>query len=313
MRLSVFKSVKDAWVFDTIDGDWSEMVNLLLEKDNAKEKDQVLMFNFCKFKSVEEGAEPGRSRKFEYDVETKKSEWTGEYNYYEGTIRRCGNNLVEIYGIVLDFDKNVTLEEAMTKYANYEYVIYTTWRHTLENHRFRMVIPFSRPLKAEDIELRKESIKEVFPDIDPASVSVSQSFYFHSGPEDSISYHNEGQFIDPYEMFEERERKVEFTGDRKPISDEQKERFIQLLCKIRLQDDVYHTWLMIGWAMNHGGFSLQDYQYVSSFMTREKTPQRCANVWNEGDGRITMGSLIKFLRKYYVDSEIFVNVENRRL
>ena len=61
-----------------------------------------------------------------------------------------------------------------------------------------MVIPFTRPLLADDIAGRQKDIKKMFPTVDNASFSVSQSFYFHSGKNDPIAFRNKGLMIDPY-------------------------------------------------------------------------------------------------------------------
>jgi hypothetical protein len=59
-----------------------------------------------------------------------------------------------------------------------------------------------------DIAGRQASICETFPGVDAASFTVSQSFYFHSGKNNTYSYWNEGEMIDPYKHFEHREPEV---------------------------------------------------------------------------------------------------------
>jgi hypothetical protein len=131
----------------------------------------------------------------------------GTYREIPATVRRCKANVVALWGIVLDVDENKTIEQVIEELDGVEYVLYTTFRHTPEKHKFRVVIPFSEPLVAADIEGRKEAIMETFPDVDNASFTVSQSFFFHSGKNDPIAYHNEGTMINPYD-FEFREPKV---------------------------------------------------------------------------------------------------------
>jgi hypothetical protein len=111
---------------------------------------------------------------------------------------------VALNGIILDVDKSMAIDQVAEQLEQVEYVLYTTFRHTNENHRFRVVIPFSQPLLAADIPLYKDSIKEYFPGVDNASFSVSQSFYFHSGKNNPRAYRNKGIMIDPY-VFDRRE------------------------------------------------------------------------------------------------------------
>jgi hypothetical protein len=102
----------------------------------------------------------------------------------------------------------MTIEQAQDLYKDIEHVIYTTFRHTAQRHKFRVVIPFSQPLLAADIPGRQASITQTFPGVDAASFTVSQSFYFHSGhSEATCAIWNEGVMIDPY-AFEYREPQV---------------------------------------------------------------------------------------------------------
>jgi hypothetical protein len=184
---------------------------------DADSKDKVELYNMVHFKSSNDPTvEPGR--RYHYIDSVKQS----TYDEIPNTVRRCKNNVISITGIVLDVDEEMTMEQAMTKLDGIEYVLYTTFRHTPEKHKFRIVIPFSKPLLAEDVAGRQQDIISMFPGVDNASFTVSQSFYFHSGKNDSIAYHNKGYIIDPYE-FEYREPEVyipqETTIDR-DIDDE---------------------------------------------------------------------------------------------
>ena len=293
MRLSIFKSVKKAYVADVIDGDWDAIASRLIQKHEAPSKDKVFLFNFCKFKDLPE-AENGR--RYHYINGEKQT----TYDYIPGTVRRCAHNIDEVYGVVLDFDGELSLEDAIAQFYDFDYVIYTTWRHTPEKHRFRMVIPFSQPLKAEDIAKRKDSMMEAFPWIDPASLNMSQSFYFHSGENDCIAFRSPygRDMIDPYSFEEYIPPPMEHV-ERGEMLDVQKEKFLDALSSIRLTEPVYPTWTRIGWAMRNDGFSLQDFQYISSIITKEKTPQMCAQIWEEPYNNIDCGYLYNLLTKQY--------------
>jgi hypothetical protein len=203
MILSNYKSVKNAYIDassqNVFDMDWEEMVAFLSYHRKAEKKDDVELFNLGEFKTL---ADPTceLGRKYHY-VNGERQE---TFDPIPNTIRRCKENLIQIWGIVLDFDSNVTILDAMDKYNEYEWVLYTTFRNLTEKNekgeliqKFRMVLPFSNPLMRDDIPKYRRSIEQMFPDVDGASFSVSQTFYYHSGPY-PFTHHNRGRIIDPY-------------------------------------------------------------------------------------------------------------------
>jgi len=217
MILTTFKSVSKAYVDLSIDLPWTELAELLCEHHDVDEKEKTPMFNFAEFKTL---ADPTHELARAYDY--KDGMRLESYRELTDTVRRSKANVLALNGIVLDVDKSMTMEQVMEQLKDVEYVLYTTFRHTADNHRFRVIIPFSKPLLAGDIPLYQASIKEYFPGVDNASFSVSQSFYFHSGKNDPVAYHNKGIMIDPY-VFERREPEpvtepkinlVEFTAQQ---------------------------------------------------------------------------------------------------
>jgi len=209
MIITTFKSIGKAYVDLRIDQTWPEQVQILMEHHQAKRKEDVLMFNLAEFKSVDDPFVE-RARKYHGQVVegTFMRDANGAYDEIPDTVRRCKGNLVSISGIILDVDEAMTIETAMTMLEPLEYVLYTTFRHTPEKHKFRIVIPFARPLLAGDIAGRQASIMSTFPGVDNCSFTMSQSFYFHSGNVDPIAYHNPGIILDPYDNFAYTEPKI---------------------------------------------------------------------------------------------------------
>lgn len=203
MIFTIFKSVSKAYIDDMRDvfedTTWDDFVQILMDHQNIDEKEQGTLYNLARFKDIgDETALLGRKKIY------KNGEWTGEYHYFPNTVRRCKDNLVSISGILLDFDKDCKIETEMLKFKGIECVLYTTFNHTEDSHRFRIVVPFTKPLLAEDIASKTESIKELFTGVDDASFSASQSFYFHAGHNNPVVIHNSGYMIDPYNDFETR-------------------------------------------------------------------------------------------------------------
>lgn len=208
MILTTFKSVGKAYTDQVIDESWSILADLLTTHINSSSKETTPMFNFAEFKNIlDPSVELGRR----YHGKMVDGVWTrspdGTYDELPNTVRRCKGNVVGINGIVLDVDEKMSIEQAKELFKDLEFVLYTTFRHTEKKHKFRVVIPFSQPLLKADIAGRQASICKTFPGVDHASFTVSQSFYFHSGLNNSYSIWNEGVMLDPY-AFEYSEPEV---------------------------------------------------------------------------------------------------------
>jgi hypothetical protein len=209
MKLTTFKSIGKAYTDLNIDLPWEDLVQLLTAHHPAKRKEDVPMFNLAEFKDVNDPfVERGRRYHGKIVDGAFMRDANGAYDEIPNTVRRCKGNVVSITGIVLDVDEAMTIEQAIDMLSPIEFVLYTTFRHTAEQHKFRIIIPFKRPLLAADIAGRQASISETFPGVDNASFTVSQSFYFHSGNKDRFTYHNKGVIVDPYDNFKYQEPKI---------------------------------------------------------------------------------------------------------
>ena len=186
---SVYLPIRPACQLDV---SWEEIAQLLVQHDNVDVKEDTNMFNLWQFKTLEEGAEEGQRKIGEE-----------EYERISGTVRRCANNAVGLWGLVIDYDKNITIEDAVQRLAGLEYVFYTTFKHTAENPRFRIVIPFNRIMTKAEFKLKKNSISETFIGADPASWNLSQAIYLHSGENDSFSFRSEGSFLSPDDFIDD--------------------------------------------------------------------------------------------------------------
>lgn len=200
MILTLFESTGKAYIHNEqqqiCDMPWVDVVEALSMHRNVSKKEDGELFNLAEFKKIgDETALLGRKKIF------KNGEWTGEYIHFPNTVRRCRDNIVSISGLVLDFDKDYTVDRAIDTFDGIEYILYTTFNHTFDNHRFRVVIPFIQQLWVDDIPKKMQSIKDTFIGVDDSSFSASQSFYFHSGNNDPLVYHNKGYMIDPYKDF----------------------------------------------------------------------------------------------------------------
>ena len=288
MIISTFKSVQRAYVDLRLDMTWEEICDLLTYHYDVDNKTDVELYNMVDFKTID--YELGRT--YHYIGNERQLE------FYEipNTVRRCKNNLVSISGIVLDYDKNQTIEQTIDELEGIEYVLYTTFRHTRENHRFRVVIPFSRPLLAEDVPGRQKDIKTMFPNVDNASFSVSQSFYFHSGKEDSIAYHNKGIMIDPY-IFEVEEivpynDVVEYDKN----TPEDINNMIQQL-KLHYPTLDYETWIRVTWAFCHELGQSEGINLMRQYYPESKPGEyKKLSTTRYNGKRVTIGTVVKMIK-----------------
>ena len=217
-KISIFKSVNQAYVEYVCDMPWTAMARDFCGITQCDSKDEVPLFNLVEFKSITDPSVE-LARRYNY-VDGQRTE-DGAYELIPGKVRRCRENVVGLHGIVLDIDADKTIEQAVELLDGIEYVLYTTYNHTWTNNKFRVIIPFSQPLLAADIAGRIDSIKQTFPGVDNASFSISQCFYFHSSadPEQAFTHWNRGAIINPYD-FEYQEPAVYVEPEVKPVPDD---------------------------------------------------------------------------------------------
>jgi hypothetical protein len=303
MIVTLFHSVSKAYIEDMRDVlddiSWTDFAQILQDKQNINEKEQGTLYNLARFKNIgDKTALLGRKKIF------KNGEWTGEYKYFDNTVRRCKENLVAISGILLDFDKDVTIENVISQYQGIEYVLYTTFNHTIDSHRFRMVIPFTIPLLFEDIERKKQSIKDTFKGVDDASFSAGQSFYFHAGHNDPIAFHNKGYMIDPYTDFidgvvEDKKVVKDFKSAFELTPEYQQKIIDSLLTCSGLR--YTHALTLVAICKTYGlGFN--DFNNICSKIsdndsTLVKMPSCRKDLWNSDYEKITVDKRDKFIKE----------------
>jgi hypothetical protein len=216
-------------------------------------------------------------------------------------------NFVSRQLIMVDIDNGMTLEDLFRNefYNIYGAGFYATPSFTLEHHKFRIMFRLAEP-ETDAGRLRKlnRGLLRVFEQADEACKDPTRIFY---GTPD-CRYFEQTDKILPLEaqavlieLIEEEDRqqaeamlnqpRVEYT-----MTDERRAKILELLNGCFVGN--YPLWRNIGWGLKSGGFSLQDFQYVTQGMMRAKTAQDTAKVWNDGsiNGQVTMGSVIHFLK-----------------
>ena len=115
---------------------------------------------------------------------------------------KCNNNFVSQELWTLDFDHNSTIDEILDRCKSKELEPvfgYTSFSHTPNNHRFRLVFHSNRLIT--DLEERNKiqrSIMNIFPECDPTCYSASHFFY---GGKQQLLF-GEEKIFDPDEIIQ---------------------------------------------------------------------------------------------------------------
>ncbi len=69
---------------------------------------------------------------------------------YPPQSRRGSDNVLHVSCLVLDYDKGLPASEALPAWESWFHVAHSTWSHTPEKHKFRVILPLACPVRAED-------------------------------------------------------------------------------------------------------------------------------------------------------------------
>jgi len=156
MKFNLYKNINEAYIHPdvVVDCDFEDIVNILKDSQQLVEnKEDPMMFNLCSWIDNFESPE-----------------------HRPGFIRRCKPNVAQIYALVLDIDGTRTLEDAVEEFIDYEFLIYSTFRNSLEKEKFRLLLPLNTPLTRLEFDQRHDSMCDTF-NVDRASFTISQAFY----------------------------------------------------------------------------------------------------------------------------------------
>jgi hypothetical protein len=216
-------------------------------------------------------------------------------------------NFVSRELVMVDIDNGMTIRDLFDNdfYNLYGAGFYATPSFTEQHHKFRIMFRLPQP-ETDSGRLRKlnRGLLKVFEQADEACKDPTRIFY---GTPD-CKYFEQTDKILPREAMEvlielinEEDAVAAEAIANQPVveytmTDSKKKKILELLkgCFV----GSYPMWRNIGWGLKAGGFSLQDFQYVTQGMMKQKTARDAAGVWNDGaiNGAVTMGSVIHFLK-----------------
>ncbi len=69
---------------------------------------------------------------------------------YPPNSRREAENVVHLSCLVLDYDSGVDIPQTSAQWTDWYHIVHTTWSHTPEHAKFRLILPLAKPIHAED-------------------------------------------------------------------------------------------------------------------------------------------------------------------
>lgn len=229
---------------------------------------------------------------------------------------RIGSEFVSRQLLMVDVDNDtnknsntLTIPELLQHpfYEAYGAGFYATHSFQPDHHKFRICFVLEQP-ETDSSRCRKiiRGLLKVFPAGDTACVDPVRLFYGNINcqlkecrnlvlPGSIVQTLVEIVEADDAEM---ASAMTNYNGPPPELSDTQRQRILDLLKQTFVGD--YRIWRSVGWGLKVGGFSLQDFQYVTAGMMRLKTPEAAAELWKQGKkipNGTSMGSVIYLLQE----------------
>jgi hypothetical protein len=117
-------------------------------------------------------------------------------SYKDGATR--GEAGVDLYyGITLDYDQGLPIEDAIARFEGFKYCAYTTFRSRPDHPKLRFIFPIQVPIDVKTYSGYKKFLKDFAGDgVDNASFSKSQMFYTPACPaefkDEALSWCSDG-------------------------------------------------------------------------------------------------------------------------
>jgi len=70
--------------------------------------------------------------------------------HYPANAKRGGDEVIHLSCLVLDYDKGLAFEEAQAVWMDWFHLAHSTWSHTPETPKFRIVLPLAGPVAASE-------------------------------------------------------------------------------------------------------------------------------------------------------------------
>lgn len=115
--------------------------------------------------------------------------------------KRSSKNVLELSCVVLDYDDGTSPDDASAIWEQYFHIVHTSWSHTPEKPRFRLVLPLSRPCPvAFWSRLWLWAEQHCGHEIDPACKGASRMWTLPAVPSDEsphLAFSHGSPLLDP--------------------------------------------------------------------------------------------------------------------
>lgn len=224
----------------------------------------------------------------------------------------------------VDIDHGMTLQELEENafYQAFGCGYYTSASHSEEEHRFRVLFQLEQPIY--DDTFTRALMEALTSELGGDRACTDPNRIFYGNPDAEYVECDDEKFLDmevasaliAEQMGKWAERKTDSVKIDRPMTDDEKQHIIDLLCTLSLRySGSYEKWRNLGFAMKSGGFTLGDFQYVSSRITNTKTPDVCERLWRSASdsGDVTMGTAIQYLREAGIKDDVIFRRETKPL
>lgn len=214
----------------------------------------------------------------------QRGEMIGRFQLGTRTGYRNSKNFVKTNVVLVDIDDGSTIEQLKEHlfYKKFASGFYTTPSHTEQNHRMRIVFITERIIDNEsDMRAIYTSLISLF-GADKSCKDAARIFYGCKNAQKEIIQNK----VIPNNILDvliEEGSYVSITTnnneDYLPPDDEEKKYILDSLKGVYLGN--YEGWLQVAGGLKNGGFSLQDFEYVTiNGLMRQKSSRDCQVLWN---------------------------------
>lgn len=207
---------------------------------------------------------------------------------------RISENAEGIFGMILDYDKGQSLEQAIATFSH-RHLGYTSFKHGVDGlDRFRVVLPFTEPCLPEEWSRRRLDMLKwtnQVPGLDESCLSLVRAFYVPACPPSradwSFTWNREGPLLD-WRDFKEEPPYVPAKIEHRDLDDQNRQTLLDELqqCFLGYEPD----WHTVGLAMASNGFGLDDFSYVTvGGMMNSKGYKECEKKWKHIQAEIAQG------------------------
>ena len=107
--------------------------------------------------------------------------------HYPPNSRRGSENVLHLSCVVLDYDSGLDIGEAAAAWQDYFHIVHTTWSHTPETPKYRLILPLAEPVRPADWRTVYEWAEErAAGTVDPTGKSIGTTFALPTVPDEAV-------------------------------------------------------------------------------------------------------------------------------